>query len=395
MKSFDKVLVSIIVPVYNVASYIKECIESIQRQTCREIEIIVVDDGSVDGSGRICEEMAALDGRMKVIYQKNAGVVSARSRGIEESIGKYIMFVDGDDWIEPDMTESLLKKIKNSDLVTSGVYYQETADRTIKRYDEFLEKTYSGETQMAEILESMIYDSKSEYVQRLTPWIFNKLYKSDLVKEIYGEVNPCITFAEDSVFLYKYLLKCRSVSITHRCYYHYRYRKESAMHVVNQHMLMDINRVYLSLEFDFKKHRLGKSLLFQLQRWIMVMSCRAVNNHMGFCIQAHVMEFIADVSCLRNKKIVLYGAGKVGRDTYAQLKKFHYSIVLWADKNYKLYQNNGMQVASPEEVLSTEYDVIFIAIREKALAERIREELLNKGISDKKIVWKEPMRVFD
>lgn len=395
MKSCDKALVSIIVPVYNVAPYIKECIESIQRQTCREIEIIAVDDGSMDGSGRICEEIAAQDSRIKVIYQKNAGVVSARSRGFEESVGKYILFVDGDDWIESDMLECLIKKIKDSDLVTSGVYYQETADRTIKRCDEFPEGTYSGETQMDGFWEAMLYDSALEYVQRLTPWIFNKLYRSDLVKEIYGEVNPDITFAEDSVFLYKYLLKCRSVSITHRCYYHYRYRRSSATHVVNRHMLMDINRVYLSLEIDFKNHRLGKSLLFQLQRWIMVMSCRAVNSHMGFSIQAQVMEFIADVSCLRNKKVVLYGAGKVGRDTYAQLKKFHYSIVLWADKNYKFYQNNGLQVSSPEAMLSTEYDVIFVAVRESALAEKIRGELLNKGISEEKVVWKEPMRVFD
>ena len=102
-----KELVSIIVPVYNVAPYIRKCIESIQRQTYQKIEIIVVDDGSGDCSGEICEDMAMHDSRIKMIRQENAGVVTARCRGVEGADGKYIMFIDGDDWIEPAMVEVL------------------------------------------------------------------------------------------------------------------------------------------------------------------------------------------------------------------------------------------------------------------------------------------------
>ena len=219
-----KELVSIIVPVYNVAPYIRKCIESIQRQTYQKIEIIVVDDGSVDCSGEICEDMAMHDSRIKMIRQENAGVVTARCRGVEGADGKYIMFIDGDDWIEPAMVEVLLNEIVSSDLVTSGVYYQEAMNRTVERYDGFREGRYRGEGQMDELLKSMLYDADLECVQRLTPWGVNKIFRSELVREIYKGLDSDITFAEDSVFLYKYLLHCQSVSIIHQCYYHYRYQ---------------------------------------------------------------------------------------------------------------------------------------------------------------------------
>ncbi len=392
-----KSLVSIIVPVYNVAPYIRECIESIQRQTYQEIEIVVVDDGSEDGSGSICEEIAASDSRIKVISQENAGVVTARSRGIDGSAGDYIMFVDGDDWIEPDMIETLISKgkVEDSDLVTSGVYYQETADKTIERYDEFPEGTYLYEEQLGEILRVMLYDTDHGYVQRFTPWIYNKLYRRDLVEVIYKEVAPNITFAEDSVFLYKYLLQCKSVSIIHQCCYHYRYRKESAMHTVNPHMLTDINKVYLALEADFRKHKAGESLIFQLQRWVMIMSCRAINSHMGFCNQAHVPEYIADTAGLRNKKLILYGAGKVGQDTYNQLRRFSYQIILWADRNYQFYQEKGFPVSSPDEISVKDYDVVLIAVGEEDLAKAIEKDLSARGIPGNNMIWNKPMRIFE
>lgn len=393
MNTCNEALVSIIVPVYNIAPYIKECIESIQRQTYRNIEIIIVDDGSTDGSDELCMIFAAQDKRIKVLRQENAGVVAARSRGIENASGIYMMFVDGDDWIEPDMTEELVSQLQDGDLVTSGVYYQETLDRIIERHDEFPEGSYSDKEQMAVLLKSMIYDGDTELIQRLTPWCYNKLYRSELVKKVYQKVDLSITFAEDSVFLYQYLLKCRSIVIIHRCFYHYRFREGSAMHKVNKSMLMDINRVYLALESDFRNHELWRELLFQLQRWIIVMSCRALNFHMGFEEQAHILEFIADISCEKNQRVVLYGAGQVGQNAYRQLKRFGYQVVLWADKNYTLYQKKGMPVVSPDEISDKEYDVIFIAVNEQSLAERIKTELSEKKISPECLIWRKPMRV--
>ena len=100
--------VTVIVPVYNIATYIEECINSILNQTFKELEIMIIDDGSIDGSSEICDKFAVNDKRVKVIHQENIGVVAARGVGVNAASGQYISFIDGDDWIESDMIESLL-----------------------------------------------------------------------------------------------------------------------------------------------------------------------------------------------------------------------------------------------------------------------------------------------
>lgn len=394
MKSREGTVVSVIVPVYNIAPYVKECIESIQKQTYSNIEIIVVDDGSEDGSGKLCDQLAAGDERIQVIHQKNAGVVSARGRGVERASGKYIVFIDGDDWIEPDMLEELTGRIGDAELVTSGVYRQFSPERIVERYDWFEEGEYGGEAGISVIWNRMLYDFDKEELQPLTPWCYNKLYVSEIVKQVYREVDEDITYGEDSVFLYKYLLKCSSVVIIHKCFYHYRYREESAIHAVNSHMLIDINKVYLSLKEDFRNHVFGKQLLRQLQKWVSFATCKALNEHMGFDGRIYIPEFMADLSGLKNKRIILYGAGSAGKDTYSQLKSFGYTVVLWADRDYRFYQSKGFSVVSPEEICHQDYDLLYIAVNEKALAEKITEDLCQKGIPRAKMLWRRPVRIY-
>ena len=101
--------ISIIVPVYNVEQYLAECIESIRNQSLTDIEIILVDDGSPDNSGAICDDYARKDDRIRVIHKKNGGLSSARNAGLEVAIGEYIGFVDSDDWVDGEMYEVLYK----------------------------------------------------------------------------------------------------------------------------------------------------------------------------------------------------------------------------------------------------------------------------------------------
>lgn len=394
MKDREGTVVSVIVPVYNIAPYVRECIESIQKQTYSNIEIIIVDDGSEDGSGKLCDQLAAGDERIQVIHQKNAGVVSARGRGIERASGKYIAFVDGDDWIEPDMLEELAGRIGDAELITSGVYRQFSPERIVERYDRFEEGEYGGEAGISAIWNRMLYDFDKEELQPFTPWCYNKLYISELVKQVHKEVAADITYGEDSVFLYKYLLKCSSVVIIHKCFYHYRYREESAIHAVNPHMLIDINKVYLSLEKDFRNHRLGEQLLYQLQKWVSFVSCKALNEHMGFDNRIHIPEFMADLSELESKKLIVYGAGSAGKDACSQLKNFGHRVVLWVDRDYRFYQSKGFPVVSPDEIFCQDYDMVYIAVSEKALAEKIIEDLFQRGISKAKLVWKRPVRIY-
>ena len=113
-------LISVIVPVYNVESYVAECIESIQNQTYMNLEIILVDDGSKDMSGDICDQYAAYDERIKVIHQENGGLSAARNTGIEAANGDYISFVDSDDYIGLTLFEDMLQLLKEYDLDISS-----------------------------------------------------------------------------------------------------------------------------------------------------------------------------------------------------------------------------------------------------------------------------------
>ena len=116
-------LISIIVPVYNVEKYIHECVDSIINQTYKNIEIILVDDGSPDNCGKICDEYAKKDNRIKVIHKPNGGLSDARNHGIDVANGEWLMFIDSDDWIEPNMAEKLLHSALNNkaDLAISSV----------------------------------------------------------------------------------------------------------------------------------------------------------------------------------------------------------------------------------------------------------------------------------
>lgn len=117
-------LISIIVPIYNIEKYVSKCIESILQQTYQNIQIILVDDGSLDQSGIICDKYAALDCRIEVIHQCNQGLVVARKSGLKIARGEYIGFVDGDDYISHDMYDKLLKEIQqnDADFVHSGFW---------------------------------------------------------------------------------------------------------------------------------------------------------------------------------------------------------------------------------------------------------------------------------
>ena len=387
-------VVSVIVPIYNIVSYIRECIDSIRMQTYRDIEIILIDDGSTDGSGMVCEEIASYDDRIRVIRQENRGVVFARGRGIDRANGRYMLFVDGDDWIEPDMIETLLNQIGDAELITTKVCREISPNNWIEECDQFPEGVYSGEDELIKIYEKMIYNFDNGYVQPFLPGICYRLFLSSLVKKIYKKMDINITYEEDAVFIYKYLLQCHSIVITHQSFYHYRYRKGSAMHSVNTKVLANINKVYLTLEEEFKKHKLKDCLMLQLQKWVTHLTCKSINDFMGFDKRVCIPEYIADLSYLEDKKIILYGAGKAGKDTYMQMYNYEYSIVIWVDKNYKFYQEIGMPVVSPDEILKVEYDLIYIAVGDVALAEKIRKNLLVWKISDEKIIWRKPMHVF-
>ena len=163
---------SVIVPIYCVEEYLEECIRSILRQSFRDFELILVDDGSPDGCPKLCDQFAGQDSRVKVIHKENGGLVSARKAGVGISSGRYITFVDSDDWIEPDMYEAMYRlwqKEKPDILATD--YYYDTGEGGAPVHGTADEGIYEGE-RLEALRKQMIYSGKF-YVPGIQPCVWN------------------------------------------------------------------------------------------------------------------------------------------------------------------------------------------------------------------------------
>lgn len=211
-------LISIIVAIYNVAPYLKECIQSILEQTYTNIEIILVDDGSTDDSGRICESLK--DDRTKVIHQKNQGLSQARNSGIEASSGSYLLFVDGDDYISSTMVETLYNSmiLENADMVISNFFRVTEKGVKIESKDPLGYEVFTP----IQFLETLC--GRLNYACRVVAW--NKLYKREIFQTIRY---PKGKIHEDEFVIVDIVLECKKIVVVPDHLYYYREREGSIM----------------------------------------------------------------------------------------------------------------------------------------------------------------------
>lgn len=212
---------SIIVPIYNVEQYLENCINSILNQTYRNFELILVDDGSPDKSGEICDKYKSSDDRVKVIHKKNGGLSSARNAGLEIATGQYIGFVDSDDWIDRDMYDKLLNLAEKNEADIVQCEYLEAYDNKIIIHNN--ENSEFVVLDRFEALEKLINFGKY-HVNGVVSW--NKIYKRTLFDDIrfpVGKLN------EDEFTTYKLLHKCNSIIFLKEKLYYYRQTPNSIM----------------------------------------------------------------------------------------------------------------------------------------------------------------------
>ena len=191
--------VSIIVPVYNVEEYLNKCVDSIINQTYKNIEVILINDGSKDSSGEICDTYAKKDSRVKVIHKENGGVSSARNKGLEASTGDFIMFVDSDDWIEVEAITSLMKiqNRNNYDVIMFGAYRENLIlEKTTKT--NLIEQSFENIDEINEVLPKLIRQEKINS-------LWSKIYKSSVIKDNRISFNESLSIAEDALFNYEVL----------------------------------------------------------------------------------------------------------------------------------------------------------------------------------------------
>ena len=231
-------MISVIVPVYNVEEYLEECLESIQYQTYTDIEVILVNDGSTDSSKEICERFCQADSRFRLINQENKGQSAARNRGVKESVGQFIMFVDSDDIINKDVLEVLLPYMKKDvDIVECGM--------TRNKEEFFLNKTstiiFEGDAKEA-ILNCISFDAVKFCA-------FTKLYRREIVERI-----PFLEgYIYEDVFTgINYLKHIRKLVVIDYIGYYYRVRSNSTMTKTFHEKDLDIFKVGSQLIDSFK-----------------------------------------------------------------------------------------------------------------------------------------------
>ncbi|AOR24535.1 glycosyltransferase family 2 protein [Clostridium taeniosporum] len=215
----SEVLISIIMPIYKAEDYLNKSVTSILNQTLKEFELILVDDGSPDNSGEICDKLALNDDRIKVIHKENGGASTARNAGLDIAKGEFIAFVDSDDWIEPNMFEILFKLAKEYDADISQCNYIKTENED--------EKIINNETEVIKTFNSIeslgnLYNEM--YVSTVVLW--NKIYKKSLFNEIRF---PNMRIFEDEAIMYKLLFQSNKLVYTNKKLYYYRNTPDSIM----------------------------------------------------------------------------------------------------------------------------------------------------------------------
>lgn len=383
----ENILISIIVPVYNVESYIKKCVSSIIQQTYTNLQVILVDDGSTDQSGEICDSFAEKDERIYVIHQKNSGPVCARKAGLKRAKGKYIGFVDSDDYIEENMFEILLENMieTDADFVHSGYYVNQKREMCFEtRLIELRSRS-----RKERFLREYMLDHTSE--KKISPSIWSKLFKAQLIKNSYEMIPDGQCVGEDWIALTECVIRSERISLLNTANYHYVVRDNSLSHLRDVKDLLWQSGLYIAMGDVLKRYgcyEIEKRWLDNAFKSLLFFSLRRSMNY-DFAMTSYLFR---DVQKILGKNIVLYGAGAVGTSYYAQLCRYpECRIVAWLDSCYEKFHYDCREVQGKDALRELEYDYIILGVKRREAAMDIGEMLKKEGVEPSKILWSAPV----
>ena len=268
---------SIIVPIYNIEKYVVKCIDSILSQTYDDFELILVDDGSTDNSGKICDEYSQKDKRIKVIHKENGGIVSARKSGVIVASGDYVVPVDGDDWISPKLLERANSTLQNNDDIEIFCYdyYLAFENRNEERHNWLKSGKYDKSKLENEVYPNLLRNIKGQY---FPPNEWGKIYKIDLYKKFQLAANDNIKIGEDESVICPCTYAANCIYIVEDCLYYYRQNPLSMTKERKGYPWTDISvRLHLYREtfpldqFDFKN---------QIDRWTVHALYKTAESHL-------------------------------------------------------------------------------------------------------------------
>lgn len=238
----EKYKISLIVPVYNTESYLKRCVDSLLHQTYQNLEMILVDDGSADQSGSVCDDYAKKDERVKALHKENGGLVSAWKCGVRESTGEYLCFVDSDDWVDVQMVGEMADCLTGSgkEIISSDYVIERQDGSSTKVYQELLPGEYTKGMLTKQVLGVLLGQEKRPVcLSRCMKLISRELILSNMEYS-----DPAIRMGEDVTIMLPALIDCeRLVIMDHKIYYHYFYTKDSMVHNYDSGLYRNIQRL--------------------------------------------------------------------------------------------------------------------------------------------------------
>ena len=322
--------ISIIIPVYNGEEYIADCLNSILNQTYKNLEIIVINDGSTDNSRKILYDYKSKDNRIRIVEQENCGVSSARNRGIKLAISNWIMFVDIDDVLEKDAIENFSNNLSfDYDVIISKIFIN-TGNRKVKGNCKYNQNMFFDESNKKELIDSIFYDNGKEAVSYIA-CPFAKVYKKSFLMENGFWFKNGLKYGEDALFNFKVLLFAKKISYINEYTYEYRINSTSAMQKYDDHLIENYTNLLIEL-----KNELNEMKIFD-----------SYKNEYSYYVLRQINRFLKE-----------YFFAKENKDKYMQMKKEFNLLV-----NHELY--NDVIFGDDIEGLSKKRSIAFILIKFK------------------------------
>lgn len=370
----QSIRLSVIVPVYNVEPYIRRCLDSILAQTYKNLEIILVDDGSTDRSGEICDEYAAIDDRIQVIHKENGGMVSARKAGISCATGEYTTTVDSDDWIEEDAYAVMISRLKeyNPDMLALG-YKKEYVGFT-EEFRQGIKGGYYREEEFWEEFNRCIRETLF-FNQPIDMILWNKAIRTELWKKYQLECpDELKNGADDDAVIFPCLLNIKSIYVGTECFYHYCVRKSS---ILWKEKVIDFDSFVKILGFFILSYGEGRNkdkmdrefLLYKLFYHLLLDIPEKL-------ISAEQCKFYPHIKIGDN--VIIYGKGVFANRLIERIDTLQYcNVVDNVDKE---------DFHRVSQIKENEYDYIVIAILNHQIVASAVELMVEAGVAREKIL---------
>ncbi|MEE0872500.1 MAG: glycosyltransferase family 2 protein [Ruminococcus sp.] len=380
---YNTPLVSVIVPIYRIERYLGTCIESIIKQTYKQLEVILVDDGSDDRCRDICDLYSSKNNRIKVIHKENGGLVSARKEGMKNSSGEYIAYVDGDDWIEPDFIERMITDaVENqADIVCAG-QTRDLFDVSFKMQNPYPNGAYRGKELIG--LKCNMLSYGEFFSLGISTYVWNKLFRREIVFDCQLNVDERISIGEDAAVTYPAILKSDCVCVNDCVSYHYRQREDSMLKKSSD-FTVEAEKLRVLYEYmtSFDNEIYNK---FDLSRQI-------TDYVLGICIIRSGGRLPENDSystfddAYYNKRVVIYNAGTFGQQLVNRFNESrHCKIVKWIDDDFWEYRRCCLDVDSVESINQVEFDYVLIAVLDGEYAKKVRNRLISLNVDSNKIL---------